>query len=112
VVLKNVFFPTNSFELSEQSHTELNKVIQFLNGNPKVMIELAGHTDNVGDKKSNMVLSQNRAKSVYDFLISKGVSANRISFKGYGDSQPIDSNESETGRSSNRRTEFRITSVK
>ncbi|MEY3344160.1 MAG: hypothetical protein RL090_1844 [Bacteroidota bacterium] len=112
VVLKNVFFPTNSFELSAQSHTELNKVIQFLNGNPKVMIELAGHTDNVGDKKSNMVLSQNRAKSVYDFLISKGVSANRISFKGYGDSQPIDSNESETGRSSNRRTEFRITSVK
>jgi outer membrane protein OmpA-like peptidoglycan-associated protein len=111
VVLKNVFFPTNSFELNDQSYSELQKVILFLNGNPKVIIELAGHTDNVGDQKSNLILSQNRAKSVYDYLVSKGVPVSRMTYKGYGDTQPVDSNENEQGRSKNRRTEFRITSV-
>lgn len=83
-----------------------------MNANTKVVIELAGHTDNVGDKKANMTLSQNRAKSVYDFLVSKGVPTTRITFKGYGDTQPVDSNDSDKGRSNNRRTEFRITSIK
>lgn len=108
VVLKNVFFETNKFDLKPQSIVELNKLKQFLDANPTVKIELSGHTDNVGDKLKNKTLSENRAKAVYDFLISQGVVAERLKYVGYGDSQPIDDNKSENGRANNRRTEFKI----
>lgn len=112
VILKNIFFETNSFELKSESNAELNKVIEFSKLNPKISIEVSGHTDNVGEIKSNQTLSENRAKSVYDFMVKEGVEVARIKFKGYGESKPIASNESEEGRSQNRRTEFIITSVK
>jgi outer membrane protein OmpA-like peptidoglycan-associated protein len=108
VVLKNVFFETNKFDLKPQSIVELNKLKQFLESNPSVKIELSGHTDNVGDKAKNKTLSENRAKAVFDYLISQGVLADRLKFIGYGDTQPIDDNKTDIGRANNRRTEFKI----
>ncbi len=108
VVLKNIFFDTNKFDLKSESSLELDKLVRFLDTNPTVKIELEGHTDNVGDKTSNQVLSENRARSVYEYLISKGVDRTRLSYNGYGESQPVADNESEEGRAKNRRTEFRI----
>jgi outer membrane protein OmpA-like peptidoglycan-associated protein len=110
MVLKNVFFETAKFDLKPESKIELNKLIAFLNLNPTVKIELSGHTDNVGDKKSNLVLSQNRAKAVYDYLVANGIVAEKLSYKGYGDTQPSDDNKTETERANNRRTEFLIIS--
>lgn len=112
VVLKNVFFETNSFDLKTESFAELNKVVSFMKSNSKVTIEISGHTDNVGDDKSNQVLSEKRAKAVNDYFIKNGVPATQMIFKGYGESKPMDSNETDDGRSQNRRTEFTIVSVK
>ena len=71
-------------------------------------IEVSGHTDNKGTMQANQVLSENRARSVYQYLIANGISAERLSFKGFGQTQPIASNDTEDGRSQNRRTEFKI----
>jgi len=88
----------------------LNKLIAFLKTNPKLTIEIGGHTDNVGKPKDNQLLSENRAKSVKDYLVENGIEANRLTTKGYGDTNPIASNETETGRAENRRTEFKVVS--
>jgi outer membrane protein OmpA-like peptidoglycan-associated protein len=108
VVLKNIFFKTASFELEKTSTVELDKLVDFLMKNANAKIELGGHTDNVGDKKSNQLLSENRAKSVMTYLIGKGIEATRLSAAGYGDTQPVQSNDTEEGRAANRRTEFKI----
>lgn len=108
VVLKNVFFDTDKYNLKDESKIELDKLVQFLIQNPAVKIELSGHTDNVGGKAKNQPLSANRAKAVYDFLIAKGIAATRLSHKGYADTEPVADNKTEAGRSQNRRTEFRI----
>jgi len=108
VVLKNVFFETNKFDLKPKSKVELNKLVDFLTKNPTVTIELSGHTDNVGNSKANQILSDNRAKAVYNYLIEKGITTERLSTKGYGDTQPIASNDTEEGRAENRRTEFKV----
>ncbi|MFI5218822.1 MAG: OmpA family protein [Bacteroidia bacterium] len=112
VILKNIFFETGSFDLKTESFPELNKIIAFIKKNLSVTIEISGHTDNVGDDKSNQILSEKRAKSVYDFLLKSGIETNRLTFKGFGESKPIASNENESGRTQNRRTEFAITAVK
>ena len=106
--MKNIFFETNSFELKEESRIELNKLRDFLLKNKSVRIELSGHTDNIGSDPYNQKLSENRANSVKEFLFNQGLSANRITSKGYGKTQPVASNETEEGRALNRRTEFRI----
>lgn len=108
VVLKNIFFETAKFDLKPTSKTELNKLIAFLNANPKLTIEIGGHTDNVGKPKDNQFLSENRAKSVKNYLVENGIEPNRLSTKGYGDTTPIATNETETGRAENRRTEFKV----
>ncbi|MBI2279919.1 MAG: PD40 domain-containing protein [Bacteroidetes bacterium] len=108
VVLKNVFFETAKFDLKDKSRVELDKLTSFLEKNPKMAIELSGHTDNVGDKKMNQVLSENRAKAVFDYLVNKGIKAERLSTKGYGDTMPIADNGIEEGRAENRRTEFKV----
>lgn len=108
VVLKNIFFDSDSYILKQESLIELEKLLQFLIKNPNIAIQLLGHTDNVGSDQHNLELSTNRAKAVYDYLLSKGINAQRLSFKGYGESIPIDSNDTEAGRANNRRTEFRI----
>ena len=108
VVLKNIFFETNSYVLKDQSKTELEKLISFLNNNNTVNIEIGGHTDNVGSSESNKTLSENRAKAVYDYLVSNKISSERLSYKGYGEEKPISDNNTEEGRAMNRRTEFII----
>ena len=77
VELKNVFFETAKYDLKEESKVELNKLVTFLTLNKTLRIELSGHTDNVGDKKMNLTLSQNRAKAVYDYLIANGIDGRR-----------------------------------
>lgn len=108
VVLKNVFFETAKFDLKDKSRVELDKLTTFLEKNPNMKIELSGHTDNVGDKKMNQVLSENRAKAVLDYLVKKGIKVERLTIKGYGDTLPIATNETEEGRAENRRTEFKV----
>jgi outer membrane protein OmpA-like peptidoglycan-associated protein len=110
MVLKNVFFDTDQFELKKKSMVELDRLISFLTKNKTVNIELGGHTDNVGSAKSNQVLSENRAKSVYSYLLENGISKERLTAKGYGDTKPIADNATEKGRAENRRSEFMIVS--
>ena len=108
VVLKNIFFDTNKSEIKDESKPELKKLIDFLELNPNVHIEVSGHTDNVGSDQLNQALSENRAKAVYQYLISSGIQASRLVYKGYGETQPIASNDNDEDRSKNRRTEFKI----
>lgn len=108
VILNNIFFDTNRYDLKPESMAELQKLIDFLNENPAVKIEISGHTDNVGSEQANQVLSENRAKSVYQFLVNHGINAARLVYKGYGETQPIATNDTDEGRQKNRRTEFKI----
>ena len=107
-VLRNVFFDFDRSTLKKESNIELDKLAAYLQENGTVKIEIGGHTDNQGSAEYNEKLSLERAKSVYNYLISKGIDKNRMSFKGYGMSQPIATNETEEGRALNRRTEFKI----
>ena len=108
VELKNIFFETGKFDLKPESKAELNKLVTFLTLNKTMRIELSGHTDNVGDKKMNLTLSENRSKSVYDYLITNGIDAKRLTYKGYGETKPKVKNDSDENRAINRRTEFRV----
>ena len=108
VVLRNIFFDFNKFELKPESQAELDRVIQLLNDNPAVKIQIAGHTDAVGNAAENLKLSENRAKAVITYLISKGVDAKRLSYKGFGATQPVAENNTEEGRAQNRRTELKV----
>ncbi|MFY9309448.1 MAG: OmpA family protein [Bacteroidia bacterium] len=108
VELKNVFFETAKFDLKPESKVELDKLVSFLTFNKTLRIQLSGHTDNVGDKKSNQLLSQNRAKAVYDYLAAHGIDAKRLTFVGYGDTRPKVPNDSDANRAINRRTEFKV----
>ncbi len=108
VNLKDVLFEQGKTNLLAQSYPELDLVVSFLKSNPNVKIELAGHTDNRGIPSQNVKLSQARVEKVKSYLVTKGVSAKRISGKGYGGSKPIASNDSEDTRQFNRRVEFTI----
>lgn len=108
VRLNNIFFQTGSANLYEESLVELDKVAELLRSTPTLRIELAGHTDNVGSSQSNQTLSEQRAKAVYDYLLQRGIDASRLSYRGYGESRPVASNDTEEGRQQNRRTEFTV----
>lgn len=108
IVLNNVFFKTDEFYLEKESEIELNKLVEFMEQNTSIKILIGGHTDNVGSEEHNKSLSNNRAKAVFDYLSSKGVDANRMSYKGFGSSAPIADNATAVGRAKNRRTEFTI----
>jgi len=108
IILKNVFFDTGSANLRSESFTELEKLKQLLLDYPAMEIEISGHTDDVGSDQANQKLSEDRAHAVYDYLIGHEIQKSRLSYKGFGESQPIGSNESEEGRQENRRTEFVI----
>ena len=86
------------------------KLIEFLTVNPAVHIEISGHTDDVGPDQINQTLSENRAKSVYQYLITNGIAATRLIYKGYGKTQPSAPNDTDDNRAKNRRTEFKIIS--
>ncbi|MDR2010584.1 MAG: OmpA family protein [Bacteroidales bacterium] len=111
VVLKNIFFEFASYELLPESYTELNKIVEYMTTNPTMKIEIGGHTDNVGSKEYNKRLSQDRAKAVYDYLIRKEISKDRLSYQGYDFSVPVADNDTEEGRAQNRRTEFKVISI-
>jgi OOP family OmpA-OmpF porin len=108
VVLNNIFFATSSYALEDKSKTELDKIVNFLKLNSKVIIEFGGHTDDVGSDKDNLELSLKRAKSVYEYIINKGIPAARLKYKGYGETKPVVPNDSEEHRQLNRRIEFKI----
>ena len=109
VELKNVFFDVNKWDLKSESTAELDKLILLLNKNPKLRIEISGHTDNSGDRKANFTLSSNRAKAVFDYLISKGkIDPSRLTYKGYANTKPLVANSSPENMARNRRTEFKV----
>lgn len=106
VVLENVLFETSKSVLLETSFVSLDKLAGQLQSDKSVRIEIRGHTDNVGNETKNQVLSEERAKTVLEYLLSKGIEASRLSSKGFGSSQSLASNENEEGRAKNRRVEF------
>ncbi len=106
IILRNVFFETGSAALQDISINELDRLKDLLIKNPTLRIQLNGHTDNVGSDSDNMTLSENRAKAVNDYLTNAGISASRLRYKGFGETIPIDTNDTPEGRQRNRRTEF------
>lgn len=111
VILKNIFFDTNKFELLPTSISELSLLIEFLNANQSVHIEIQGHTDDVGNDALNEQLSINRALAVRDYLIKMNIDVKRLTYKGFGKTKPIASNSSPEGQQKNRRTTFLITEI-
>ncbi len=108
IVLKNIFFDTKMYEIKPESTPELDNLVHLLKDNPTLKIQISGHTDNVGKTEDNLKLSDDRAQAVVKYLTAKGINPNRLSYKGYGASQPIAPNTTEEGRSQNRRTEVKV----
>ncbi|MCS6894770.1 MAG: OmpA family protein [Bacteroidia bacterium] len=108
IILRNVFFDFDKATLRPESKAELERVYQILVDNPKIRIRVAGHTDSMGSDEYNQKLSENRAKAVYEYLIKRGISPERVAYIGYGESKPIDTNDTEEGRQNNRRVEIEI----
>jgi outer membrane protein OmpA-like peptidoglycan-associated protein len=108
--INDILFATNSYEINDTIKTVLDEFIDYLSQNPYLRVALQGYTDNVGNPGDNMILSENRAKAVYDYLISHSVSSTRVTYKGFGETKPIADNNTEEGRAKNRRTVFVVTS--
>ncbi len=106
--MNNIFFDVDEYKIKQKSSTELNKTVLFLQTNPSIRIEIAGHTDNSGSDSHNQQLSLNRAKAVYEFLINQEINPKRLGYKGYGSTVPVAPNDSEENRQLNRRIEFKI----
>jgi len=106
--LSNTLFEFDRWNLSAAAITELETVMKWLNDNPSIHIEIEGHTDNVGAEAYNQRLSEERAKSVYDYFVANGVRSERLTFRGYGFSRPIADNATPEGRQQNRRVELKI----
>ena len=111
LTLKEITFESNSFNLSEISFTELQRVVKLMRENPTLKVEIAAHTDDIGSDAYNRLLSQRRAQSVVNFLIGNDISSQRFVSKGYGESQPLIPNDSEEGRARNRRVELIILAI-
>jgi OmpA-OmpF porin, OOP family len=106
--LENVFFETGKSILRAESNTALNDLVEVMKLKPGLVIEISGHTDNVGTPESNLKLSLDRANAVKNYLVQHGIAASRVTTKGYGDTQPAATNDTEEGKQKNRRTEVRI----
>lgn len=106
--LDDVHFDTDKATLRPSSYAELNELLDYLQRHPDIKVEIAGHTDNTGTAAHNLKLSQDRANTIRNFLIQKGISPQKVTAKGYGANEPVADNSSETGRQLNRRTEVRI----
>jgi outer membrane protein OmpA-like peptidoglycan-associated protein/tetratricopeptide (TPR) repeat protein len=107
--INDIYFGFNKSDLTAESKIVLDQLIEFLSENPGINIQIQGHTDNIGNDAENLKLSENRARSVYDYLVLKGISARRLLYKGFGKTMPVSDNETEEGRAKNRRTVFVIT---
>jgi outer membrane protein OmpA-like peptidoglycan-associated protein/tetratricopeptide (TPR) repeat protein len=110
IVLKNVFFDSKKTTLKPESITELDNIVRLMNENPNMKILISGYTDNVGKPADNLALSKGRAVAVVNYLISKGINDNRLSFKGFGETNSVGDNRTEEGRALNRRTELSVLS--
>ncbi len=110
-IKQQVHFATAKFRVLPDSFPLLNQVSQVLNDFPKMRVSIEGHTDSVGKEASNMRLSQRRAEAVLDYLVSKGISPDRLEANGFGPTKPVASNKTARGRAQNRRTEFRIVAL-
>ena len=109
IILHDLNFATNLFDITDNHKPSLRYLADFLRANPKMKIQVGGHTDNVGSEVSNTELSMSRAKAVMDYLVkNENINDNRVSYYGYGETRPISSNETEAGRALNRRTSFII----
>jgi outer membrane protein OmpA-like peptidoglycan-associated protein/tetratricopeptide (TPR) repeat protein len=108
IILRNIFFDFDKATLKKESTAELEKLLSIMNDVPNLKIEISGHTDSKGSADYNKKLSERRAKAVVDYLVAKGVSSDRLRYAGYGMDRPLVSNDDETGRQLNRRTEFEI----
>jgi OmpA-OmpF porin, OOP family len=108
VRLKNIYFDFDKTTLKKESYTELNKVVDFLKQNNTVEVEIAGHTDSKGSDEYNNNLSQGRSQAVVDYIISQGIESHRLTPHGYGESKPIDTNDTPDGQANNRRVEFTV----
>jgi outer membrane protein OmpA-like peptidoglycan-associated protein len=108
VILRNVFFEFASASLKEESLVDLDQLSAWLTQHPEIRIRITGHTDSTGDAAYNLSLSEDRAKSVTDYLVSKGIAPSRLMYEGKGAEEPLESNSTEAGRQKNRRTEFVI----
>ncbi len=111
IILKNIRFETASWELLPESYETLDSLIDFMNTYPGMKVEISGHTDNRGKSRDNIELSQNRANAVVAYLIENGISEERLTAIGFGQEEPVDSNDTESGRFNNRRVEFKITDL-
>ena len=107
--INDIYFDFNKYELTNESMAVLDQLIEFLNENSKITIQVQGHTDNIGNDADNLHLSDNRAKSVFNYLLDKGIKSSRLTYKGFGKTMPVANNETEEGRARNRRTVFVIT---
>jgi len=108
IVMENILFHTGSANLKPESYTELNKMVALLKENPRVRVELSGHTDNTGSIATNKKLSKARAMSVMNYFLSQGITADRMEYEGYGPDIPIAPNTTVEGRAANRRVEMKI----
>ena len=104
--LDNVYFDQSSYVLRPESYPQLDKLVKTLTTTPKLVIEIAGHTDNVGDRRLNQALSENRAKIITNYLVRNGITEKRLHHNGYGDAKPAAPNDSEQNKRKNRRVEF------
>lgn len=110
VILKNIYFESGKSTLKPESYAGLDNVVKLLETNPSLRIEISGHTDNIGSQSMNTRLSNNRAKAVVNHLTGKGITENRLEYKGYAFSQSIAPNNTAEGRKQNRRVEFKVLS--
>lgn len=110
VVLQNIYFESGKSTLKSESHASLDNVVKLMQNNPTLRIEISGHTDNTGTLRTNKKLSTDRAKAVVDYLVSKGITVDRLEYKGYAFSMPIAPNDTAEGRAKNRRVEFKVLS--
>ncbi len=110
IVLKNIFFDFDKATLRSESTNELQRLVKLMMDNASLKIEISGHTDSKGPADYNLRLSESRAKAVVDYMVKEGVNISRLTYKGYGETQPVATNETDAGRQLNRRTEFKILS--
>ena len=107
--INDIYFGFNKFDLTDESKFVLDQLIEFLTENPVICIQIQGHTDNIGKDADNLKLSDNRARSVYNYLVLKGISIKRLTYEGFGKTMPVADNDTDEGRAKNRRTVFVIT---
>ena len=106
--IENIYFDNNSYQVRDVTREVLVEFAKYLELNNTLVIEINGFTDNIGDDLDNQLLSENRARAVRDLVLMYGISGDRVSYNGFGESFPVSSNDTDKGRAKNRRTEFKI----